>query len=88
MASTKMVRIPIADLTVVRITCKHCNACFEVPIADVAKRFRSGDCPFCTETIFRGQERNKPIEQIAYVLSELAGDQKLSEVEFVVPAES
>jgi len=38
MTTHKVLRIAIADLTVLRLTCRKCGAAVEIPMAEVQRR--------------------------------------------------
>jgi hypothetical protein len=85
MSITKVLRIPIADLNVLRVTCRSCGSSTEIPLDQVARRFHAGTCLSCHTDILGGEPRSKYLTQLPDVLERIVAD-KQAEVEFVVPA--
>jgi hypothetical protein len=52
MVTERIVRIPQADLTRLRITCLICKKVAEVGIQEASATIRGGICPFCGEEVW------------------------------------
>lgn len=82
----KLLRIPIAELALLRITCPQCGTASELPMEQVAKRIRGTDCPFCDVQLF-AQGRTTAAANFALAVGDLLREQGHVRVEIVVPAQ-
>ncbi len=64
MVAEQICRIPIADLTTIRITCKKCSRTTETTVED-ASSLPTGRCALCNERFFDTRSGNDPFGSLA-----------------------
>lgn len=85
MTMEKILRIPIADLGLLRITCKKCGGSSELTMGQVSKRVRGTDCPFCNVQLF-ASDRPTAAANFANAVAEILKEDEHVLIELVVPA--
>lgn len=80
--SRKLFAFLLSELKTVRIICKNCNVITELPIADLADKFKAPKCPSCKNSI--ASENENPFVLLARSLAWFAGENRV-DVEFIIP---
>jgi hypothetical protein len=85
MVVERISRIPLADLTTIRITCKKCNRTAETTVDDAAM-IPAGRCALCNERFFdtRGGG-NDPFEALGSAMRRFEELADKFAIEFVIP---
>lgn len=83
--SEKLFKFYLSELNIIRIRCMNtgCGLVSEVPLADLDRFFRSGECPHCRGPVKDG-DKNRLVE-LAQAVRGLKAIEKTVQVEFVIP---
>lgn len=79
----KVYRVPIADVTAVRVVCGRCGDVIETSPARVGRATTDKNCRSCGEEIESESPRGRPLSLLATALRELQESENLR-VELVV----
>jgi formate dehydrogenase maturation protein FdhE len=87
--SEKVMRVPVSELTLVRVRCLQCkhDGVIEIPLAQARRAYRDKTCPFCQE-YYVAKDETDYLDVLADAVAgllELQKKKKLA-VEFVLPA--
>lgn len=87
MVAERICRIPIADLTRVRVTCQKCKVSTEAQSLNAATTaIPDGTCRHCGTRFYETRHQQKDLlAELAWAMEELSKRQEVLAVEFVIP---
>ncbi len=94
--SQKMLRIPLEDLTTVRVKCKgkiqregkselDCPMVYEVAIDQLGNAFPNDQCPRCNQSYWNKSAMTNPLASLSNAVQGLQSIHKQLEIEFDLP---
>lgn len=86
MKTTKILNIPLSDLSTIRLTCKKCRATVELATRQHGALLKNGMCRFCGEILWDDSTTSaNPLLELRSALLGLEKWSDVLDVEFTIP---
>lgn len=80
----RIIKIPIGELTTVRIRCLRCDTIAEIATDQLGEKFRRGVCLFCGNLLQTANTPENGFELLRMAFQAFAGRKDMVQVEFPV----